>query len=170
MKTRFFLGFSLLGLIILYFYSCGRDKKLDLDTASAVLPPGVVKKIIINPQARTLAVVTPFKPGETLFLPDRPSTITLDKYGELFITVKQHGTEMSPFIGIGVAERPRIYLGMYGFYYKRVDVGLFLSFHSESFRVTRGGFNIAYLVRKDMSVTVGLDNHKAPNVGITIKL
>lgn len=168
-KIAFVVSLILLAVTLL-IYSCGRDNRLDDEAVSAELAPGVVKKIVINPQARTLSVITPSSPREDLFLPDRPSTITVDKQGKVEVTVQEKGTEMSPFLGLGVAEKPRFYIGFYGLYYKRLDLGLFASVQPTSYTSTRAGIALGYLIRKDISLMIGIDNKKEVNAGITIKI
>lgn len=108
-------------IIALTIYSCAHKRSVDSTASQAVLPPGAVNKVIVNPQAHTLTVLTPGH-SETLFLPSRPSDIIVYEDGHTKIEVSEYGFEEQPFLGPGFGDgKGRVYLGLNQFYFKRAD-------------------------------------------------
>jgi len=150
-KYAVLAGIVLVALFaFLKFRSC--DKKKDTKTSSEGLNPGVVQKVIINPVKHTVTIVTPTK-TETLFLPDRPSSIEINKEGETRLTSPQWGTELRPYAGLGFSEHPRLYLGVDWFYFKRFDTGVFLS--EDKSLMCRAGLSFSYTVYDNLRATFG---------------
>ena len=106
-----------------FFYLRGCDQAVDNAVDSPVLRPGIIEKLIINPYTRKLTIITPEK-EETLFLPDRPSSIEIDEEGNTEVTSKQFGTELRPYIGVTMSDKFRLTAGLDLLYWKRWDLGL----------------------------------------------
>lgn len=161
------LGVVLLSVFLYFVRGC--DKHKDVVNALPVLPAGVKESFIIDPVHNTLSVVTA-KGVEKLFLPDRPSRIDLGDNGKPVVHVSQYGTELRPFLGLGLDGDFRAYGGVDFFYYKKLDLGFFISTHERALTSLRMGLNLGYTVYNNLSIKIGLDNKQAVNVILAVKI
>lgn len=143
------------------------DRHIDTQTSSVTLSPGSIEKIIVNPVTHRLTIVTPGK-LQNLFLPDRPSSIEIDKNGKATISSAQFGTEIRPFGGIGGGDKLRLYVGTDLGYYKKWDVGVFVSGSKDV--TLRAGINVSYTVYDNFRLSIGMDNAKAVNVFLSVRI
>lgn len=123
-KKSLVIGSILLSILLALFVflrSC--DKRIDNTANSSVLAPGVIEKIAFNPTTHKLIIVKP-EGTQELFLPDRPSSIEIDKKGTAHVTSRQYGTELKPFIGFQFSNVGRLAFGVDVLYYKRLDLGV----------------------------------------------
>lgn len=96
--------------------------KKDAAIASPVLPPDVREKIIVDPRHSSLIVITKDR-TDTLFLPDRPTAITIPNVGPVRIERRTWGYEVAPFAAIVVTDTLRAGIGVDGFYWNRFNFG-----------------------------------------------
>ncbi len=90
---------------------------------STVLPVNVTERITVDPEHHTISIQTPTG-IHTETLPDRKSTIDLDKNGKLKVTSSQFGLEHHVFFGLGMSDNLRLTAGVDGVYYKKLDLGI----------------------------------------------
>lgn len=162
MTRRELVLFILLALLLVgvWLFMRHKDQVVDHKAADTTLAPGVVDKLIVDPDKHTLIVVTSSK-EEHLFLPDRPSSIEINKNGQVTVTSKQYGTEIKPFGGVGYSDSFRLYGGVDLAYWKKLDGGLFGS-ASLKYPV-RLGPCFSYTVYDNTRLTLGIDNAKDIN-------
>lgn len=112
---------AILGAVFMW----GRHSKTSLQSPKtpAVLPANDREQIIVNPDNHTLTIVKPTG-NEVLHLPDRTSTIDIKKDGTVSVTSPQFGMEHKVFIGGVFSDYARVGVGLDGFYWKRLDLGL----------------------------------------------
>lgn len=92
-------------------------------TPTAVLPSEDAEQIRVNPETHQLIILTS-KGSQTVTLPDRTSTIDVLKNGTVKVTSPQIGLEHHMFLGILGSEHARIGVGVDGFYWKKLDLGI----------------------------------------------
>lgn len=157
----------IVGIFILAFFALRyRDKKIDTKTSSAVLAPGIREKIVVNSDTHKLSIFTKGH-EQSLFLPDRPSSIEVGENGKVTVTSRQYGTELRPFGGLGYSDKLRLYAGVDLSYWKRFDGGVFLS----------GGLNVpirvggvvSYTVFSNTRLALGLDNGQKVNLLVSVR-
>jgi hypothetical protein len=160
---------GLVAMAVTWFYSRGCDKRIDSSIGSTTLAPNVAEKLIVNPANHTLVMVTSSGHTQTVFLPDRPSSIEVGKDGKVKVSVRAFGTEVVPFIGFAYSDQARLALGVSGLYYKRFDLGAAL-FPTVSGKFTiRAGVVVSYNVASNTSLFLGVVNTGSPIGGISLK-
>lgn len=167
--ARFELGCFLImiGLLVfLFFRSCDRHK--DKVNSSSVLSPDTAQKIVVNPAKHSLEVITPDK-DTTLFLPDRPSSIEVNKTGEVKLSSPQFGTEFKFFFGIQASNAFRFGAGIDSLYYKRMDFGLGIANQVGMHTPVVFG-KISYLIYDNLQVGVTYDSLSHGGLSLTVRI
>lgn len=150
-----------------YLFLRHRDHKVDANTSSQVLNPGVREKIVVNPDKHTLDIITANK-VDHLFLPDRPSSIEINKNGTINVTSKQWGTELHAFIGLQASDAFRVAAGADLFYYKKLDLGLGVA--GEIGNHTPIAFTgISYTVWGNLRAGMTFDTGLKPGVFVSVR-
>ena len=166
---RYLIVFGLLVMGAGWLYMRGCDKRVDTNTSSTTLSPNVAEKLIVNPANHTLTIVKSSGGSQTIFLPDRPSSIEVGKDNKVQVTVRAYGTEAAPFIGFAYSDQARLALGVSGLYYKRLDLGAAL-FPSVSGRFSvRAGVMVSYNLYSNSSLFLGVTNTLNPIGGLSLK-
>lgn len=169
MKNRIlFISLSGLFLGLGWFYLRRNDKRQKDKIASPVLLPGVKEKLVIDPVTHTLRAVTQ-SGSHTIYLSNRPSSVELTDKGELKITDKQFGTELTPTIGFAYGDLARIALGLNLFYWHRWDLGLSLYPSVSGSFSLKAGPTISYNVYDNTSLFVGIVSGLSPMGGLSLK-
>lgn len=171
MRLRYRFGLLFAGVLAVFLWGWMRGRQSVVPAKPASLVAQDSERLTVNPEKHTLTVLTS-KGQQTLFLPNRATTIEITKAGAAVVHDKQIGFEESPFIGgmYGI-KAGRIAAGVDVFYIHRVDlgvaVGLPYPFASSSTSVMAVA---SYNVWRDTRISVGVDQHKDPYVGITVRL
>lgn len=141
---------SLIGL-----KSC--QNKRDDAIANTSLAEGVKEKIIINPLARTVTVITA-KGSKTTTLSDHASSVEIFQNGNVKTTLPQHGFEAVPFAGIGYSSQLNDYIGIDFYYWKRLDIGTAFSFDRD-LKVRSLGFPVvvSFAVYHNIRLSLGVE-------------
>lgn len=155
MKRLYWLILGLILALFAFFWMRGCDRRIDRNTASTVLSPNVVEKIIVNPTTHKLSIVT-HEGQKDVFLPDRPSSIEIDKKGSVSVTSRQFGTEIKPFVGFQFSDTARIAFGADLLYYKKLDLGLGVTGRPGNYAPV-GFVKLAYTVWSNTQVGVTFD-------------
>jgi hypothetical protein len=136
-------------------YKCQRQR--DISIGNPILGPNVKEKIILNPLRHSIVIITTEGIKATT-LPDRPSSIEIYKDGKVKTIIPQWGYEAVPFIGIGWSGQLNDYVGIDGFYWKRLDVGTAFSFDRD-LKVKSIGFPfvLSYAVWHNTRLSVGYE-------------
>lgn len=136
-------------------YKCQR--KRDVGISNPVLGPNIKEKIIVNPLRHSLVIITAEGTKATT-LPDRPSSIEILKDGKVVVHAPQWGWEAVPFIGIGWGGQLNDYIGVDGFYWKRMDVGTAFSFDRD-LKIKALGFPLvlSYAVWHNTRLSIGYE-------------
>ena len=98
------------------------NAKKDAAISCAVLPPDVREKIIVDPRHSKITVITKDR-TDTLFLPDRPTSIIIPNVGPVRIERRTWGFEMAPFAALVVTDTLRAGVGIDGFYWNKLNLG-----------------------------------------------
>jgi len=136
-------------------YKCQR--KRDSDISSPLLGPNVKEKIILNPLRHSIVIITA-EGTKVTTLPDRPSSIEIYKDGRVKTSIPQWGYEAVPFIGIGWGGQLNDYIGIDGFYWKRLDFGTAFSFDRD-LKIKAIGFPLvlSYAVWHNTRLSIGYE-------------
>lgn len=136
-------------------YKCQR--KRDTNIISPLLGPNVKEKIIVNPLRHSLVIVTA-EGTKVTTLPDRPSSIEILTTGVVRVTAPQWGYEITPFVGIGWSGQLNDYIGLDGFYWKRLDLGTAFSFDRD-LKIKSLGFPLvlSYAVWHHTRLSIGYE-------------
>lgn len=167
-RREYLLAGLFVAVLALFFVARGCDKRIDRKTVDTTLPVGTIEKLVINPNTHKLTVITPGK-EETLFLPDRPSSIEINKNGTVNVTSKQFGTELKPFIGFQVSNMFRLAFGLDLMYYKKLDLGLGVADKVGNY--TPVGFvALSYNVYSNSQIGLTYDSSSHIGVAVTVRL
>ncbi len=167
--TKKEVGFVVLVLGVVGFAVMrGCDRRTDTKTESTVLAPGMVEKIIVNPDSHKLTVVTENHTQE-LFLPDRPSSIEISQKGIVTVTSRQFGTELKPFFGAAISNEFRLAAGIDGFYYKKLDIGLGVADKVGNYTPVVF-IKVSYLVWSNAQMGLTFDNKQHIGVSLTVRI
>ena len=167
MKKYFSLAVIILVCIGSLFGLRKCNKKQDKAISSTTLAPSDKEKIIVDPVKHTIEVITKDSDKKT-YLPDRPTSVTEDKNGNLIVNTRVFGTELKPYAGIGYDGKARLHLGVDGLYYKRFDLGAGLKLNPSEISDTRVDLNLSYNFWSNTSIALSYDNRKS--VGCFLKL
>lgn len=168
MRNKIIVGVLLTGALFLYYrYGMRHARMEDAKTGATVLAPDDNEKIVVDPDKHTISITTQ-KGTTTEFLPSRPSSIELKKGGDVIVTARQYGIETVFFAGGGVSnDGLRVAIGTDLWYFKRLDIGTFVSDSTKDLTKLRIGVNLSYSVWHDTRLTLGLDNTGTPELLIT---
>ena len=122
LKLRYKIGIVLAVLGGMFLLGRCSHKKAP-SAASAILPSGDIEQIRVNPETHQITIQTPTG-THTVALPDRTSTIDVLKDGQVKVTSPQFGFERHLFLGYTISDAGRFGVGMDGYYWKKLDVGL----------------------------------------------
>ena len=125
MKLRYKIVTFFVILVSVFLYGrCSNPKITHPGYSGApVLPVADTEQIKFNPDNHTLQILT--SSGlKTVTLPDRTSTIDIQKNGIVKVTAPQFGFEHHMFVGITGSDKVRLSVGMDGLYYKKLDLGI----------------------------------------------
>jgi len=149
-----------------FFFFRGCDKHIDSRVLNTSLPEEDSAKFIVN--GDKLTVLTPGK-EETIFLPDRPSSIEINKSGEINITAKQFGTELKPFLGLQMSNVFRLGAGIDAVYYKKWDLGVGVADRVGNY--TPVVFTkISYLIWSNTQLGITYDSSTHVGLSLTVRL
>jgi hypothetical protein len=168
-KTSLAIGSILLIILLALFVllrSC--DKRIDNTANSSILAPGVVEKVVINPGTHKLSIITS-RGTQELFLPDRPSSIEIEKNGKAVITSRQWGTELKPFIGFQFSNVGRLAFGVDGLYYKRLDLGVGAAWQIGTTHAPVGLCKLSYTVWSNTQAGITYDTGSRVGGIITVR-
>ena len=118
-RLRYKIGIGIGLLLIAFLY--GRCGKVKPETPSK-LPKGDTEQIRVDPSRHTITIITP-SGTKTETLPDRLSTFNVHANGTVTVISRQFGFERHLFMGATVSDKPRIAIGMDGWYFKKLDLG-----------------------------------------------
>lgn len=169
MKIRLIGALSAFAVLLgaLWFRQEKKQTVQDAVISSLTLPSQDNEKIVVDPNTHKIQITTS-KGTTTEFLPDRPSEIEVRKDGNVVVTAKQLGVEHEPFAGVGFGNTDlRFFVGVDLLYYRRVDVGVFVSDRTNLLTSVRIGLDLSYMVWHDVRLSVGVDNAGTPNVLIS---
>lgn len=139
-----------------------------------VLPNDDIEQVIVDPIKHQLIITT--KAGTTRqTLPDRQTLFDIKTDGTVKITASQFGYEARPFIGIGISQGVRIYLGANLFYFKKLDLGLGIGFPPLSrsnwqTKDIKPVLQIGYNVYDNTSINFGYDTSKMYHAFLSVRL
>lgn len=154
-------------LLLGFFWLRHRDRKIDRSTSSTVLAPGIQEKLIVNPDTHKLTIVLP-SGSQELFLPDRPSSIEIDKNGRVIVTAKKWGSELKMFGGIQASDAFRLAVGIDGLYYKRLDLGLGIADKIGNY-VPVGFGKVSYNFWSHLQAGLTYDTEKKAGLALTVR-
>lgn len=125
MKLRYKIGL-VVGVLVTVFTLGRCQRKTNGPDApfAAVLPPNDSEQITVDPSTHQLIILRPNGQRIVESLPDRASTIDIRKNGVVDVTSKQLGLEHHLFVGVLGSDHARIGVGMDGFYWEKLDLGL----------------------------------------------
>ena len=123
LRYKFVLTVIVLGSVFL-LGRCGGLAPVSKSTLPVVLPINDREQIIVNPETHQLIVLRKGQKNETLTLPDRASVIDIHNDNSVKVTAAQMGLEHAPFLGLQLAVKDRLMIGLDGFYWKRLDLGV----------------------------------------------
>lgn len=147
-----------------------RNKIQDTVNSQTVLQMNEESAVIINPIHRSITIVRSNGNVNTLDLPDRPSRISILKTGKIWVTAPQWGTEFRPFlVGAYDLKGGKLGLGLDVFYWKRLDIGGGVLVNPVFVQDTSVFVGISCFVYSNTSVTLGINNHTAPLIGIKVR-
>lgn len=142
---------------------------------AAILPSNDKEQLIINPKTHQLIILQSGQKNKIETLPDRISKIDILKNGDVKVTAQQFGFESHPFIGIGLGQGVRGYIGDDLLYLKKVDLGLgvvtprlFVS--NPDLTDIRAGVFASYNFWSNTRVTFGVDHTKKVNLLLSVRL
>lgn len=158
----------ILCVLVLGFFRHKHDSKVDKATASQVLPPNAVEKLIVNSRSHTIKVVTS-KGTETKYTGDSPASIVVNKNGSAEVTTRSFGTETEPFIGLSYGDKMRLVFGASLFYYHNWDLNVALTPSVSGDFTIRGLASVSYNVYDNTSLFVGLDSSRSPVGGLMLR-
>lgn len=142
----------------------------DANNSQTVLKPNEESAVIVNPVKRTLVIIRPDGKTHTLDLPDRPSRIALIKNDGIIVTAPQWGPEIRPFlVGAWDLRGGKLGIGVDGFYWKRLDIGGGFLVNPVYVQDTSLFIGVSMFVYSNTSITLGIDNHSAPLIGIKVR-
>ena len=166
---RYLIIAGLCSMVSVWLYMRGHDKRVDVNTSSTTLGPNVAEKLIINPANHTLVMVPSSGHTQTVFLPDRPSSIEVGKDGKVKVSVRAFGTEVVPFIGFAYSDQARLALGVSGLYWHKWEVGI-SAYPSVSGKFSfRLGPVCSYNIYDNTSLFLGITTTLSPIGGISLK-
>lgn len=171
MKLRYKIGLLLSGLLGIFFWGWFHGRQSVVPATPASLPANDKEQITVDPRTHKLTILTA-KGVQTLFLPDRATTIDITKAGNAVVHDKQYGLEMNPFIGGAYGlHHGVVAIGTDVAYFHRLDLGVALGLPSPfSFSTTSVLALVSYDVWRDTRLSVGIDQHKSPYIGVTVRL
>lgn len=160
---------ALLGAVLLIMRRCDREHKQTQEILTTVLTSSETKKIIVEPGRRSVSVVT--KQGkETLKLyGNEPLSISEDVHGAITINQRKWGTELAPFVGLGVSDSLRGYFGLSLFYWRSFSLGLGISSDFTPPINGRAFGAVSLNVFRNTSLAVGVETGNYPFVGVTVR-
>lgn len=140
-----------------FFYWKGCTRRVPPQSSPAVLKEDEAEIILLDPTHRTITTVT--HAGTSVrTLPDRPTSVTVKKTGEIVLNSPQMGLETRPYIGIGWAGQLNDYIGLDFFYWKRLDVGFALGFDRDLKIKSLGlPLTISYSVYHNTRISIGYE-------------
>lgn len=167
MKLRYKIGASLI-ILTGFFLFWKKQHQTDQNTASVILSPDAKEKIIIDPNSHKIKVVT-VNGVDVRYLPGmRPSSVEVKKDGSVIVLTPQYGFEHGLFGGGGFSnDGLRFALGLDLFYYKRFDIGLFLSDSTKDLTKVRTGVQLSYNFWHDLRLGFGIDHNTILNAFLT---
>lgn len=148
-----------------------RNQIQDVTTSQTALQPGEESAVIVEPSRRRIIIVRPNGATHTITLPDRPSRIALMKNDGIKVTAPQWGTEIRPFlVGAWDLRGGKLGIGIDGFYWKRLDVGGGFLMNPSYVQDTSLFVGVSMFVYSNTSITLGIDNHAQPLIGIKVRI
>jgi len=162
-------------LILGYKWRHKHDAAIDTKVTSQVLPKEDKAKYIIDQKRHRITEIKVADNGHgtterTSYLPDKASVEIL-KDGTVKVTSRSWGTEVSPFVGLGVGSdiRVKASLGINGFYFQRWEAGGGLSVNLSQPKDVRAFLHVSYNVYSNCILSIGVDNHKAVQALVGLK-
>ena len=142
---------------------------------AAVLPKNDKEQLIINPKTHQLIILQSGQKNKIETLPDRVSKVDILKDGSVKVTAQQFGFESHPFIGVGLDQGFRGFVGDDLLYLKKVDIGLGVvtpKLFGQSIDVTdiRAGLFVSYNFWSNTRVSLGIDSNKTPALFLSVRL
>lgn len=119
------IGVGIVAAILLWiaaYFIHQHGKAVDSQITSTVLAPDVKEKIIVDPRRKKITVITKER-TDTLFMPDRPTSIEIPYKGDVRIERRTYGFELAPFASLVVTDTIRAGVGADCFYWHRFDFG-----------------------------------------------
>lgn len=144
------------------------NQRTDEAIHSPVLAPDVKEKIIIDPRKKKLTVITKER-TDTLFLPNRPTSIEIPHKGPVRITRRTWGFEMAPFGTVVFTDTLRAGIGADVFYWNKLSLGFGGATNVTNFFDGRIFASLSYNMYSNTSLGLVIDNEKRGGMNISFR-
>lgn len=177
MRTKGVIYVAIIAVLLIlgYLWRRKHDAKVDAQVVSVSLLKEDKAKYVIDETRHQLIEITHTNADgavqqRTVYLPPHAS-IEVRKDGTFAVTARQWGSEVSPFLGVGVdsEEHGRAVIGVNLFYIQRWELGAGLAIRVRSPLDARVFISGSYNIWSNTSLFVGVDNHKAVAIGVALK-
>jgi hypothetical protein len=144
---------------LLGFKACRKhQQKTNQVATNPILKPNEVEKIIINGPEHKITVITPKGTTDTHF--SDHTVITEDKNGKLNIYNPQWDFKFHPSIGVGMADKPKLFVGISPIGYKRLDLNIGFETDCSKLSETSLTVSVGYNIHNATYLFLGLNNHQ----------
>jgi hypothetical protein len=160
-KTKHILVLS--GVILISLFGYHLLKKHQTKVISVVTNPnlkaGEKEAIIIDPPKHQIEVITPSGSTKSYF-PDQPSRISINNNGKVKITTPNWDFIPRPTVGVGIADKPKLFVGASFLSYKKLDLNVGFETDGKFLSETALDMSIGYNIHNSTYLFVGTNNHK----------
>ena len=164
--------YVILGVIIVLglfgYKACKKHQQKATQVAtSTVLKPTEAEKIIINAPDHKITIVTPTGTKTTTFSDN--TVITEEKNGKLDIYNPSWDFKFHPTIGAGIADKPKLFLGVSPITYKKLDLNIGVETDCSHFTETALNVSIGFNVHNATYLFLGVNNHQQIEGGLRFR-
>jgi hypothetical protein len=132
-----------------------------------ILPVQDREQVLVNPLSHKITIVTATG-TKTETLPDRDSTIDIQKDGMVKVTAKQLGFEHIPFAGMYYSNGVRYGAGLDIGYFKKLDLGVGMAGGSGLNTVVFA--QLSYCFYHNVRASITYDHQQHFGVGVSIRI
>jgi len=163
---------AILGVIVvlgLFGYKACRKHQQNVIqvVTNPILQPNQTGQITVNSANHTITVVTP--QGTTTTHLSDTTVISVDNHGKLDIYNPSWDFKIHPTVGIGFANKSKLFAGASLIGYKKLDLNIGLETDCQHFNETAINASIGYNVHNETYLFLGVNNHKNPEGGLRFR-
>jgi hypothetical protein len=132
-----------------------------------ILGPNQTGQVTINSANHTITVVTP--QGTTTTHLSDTTVISVNNHGKLDIYNPSWDFKIHPTVGIGFANRPKLFVGSSLIGYKKLDLNVGLETDCQHFSETAINTSIGFNVHNETYLFLGVNNHRNIEGGLRFR-